>query len=186
MYVEGSAKILTNVQTFRDCALHSGMVVTQYSTLTFGSWFLVLLLFQCDLNFYICAATPNSILLLRYNASIGTFCTRKVRKHIFPFGKQEQLTLCWLSLFSFPLRLCDKLHKRSLVCPTKNVASHVYFLGCSFQAILFFHQLVCQKHFRDRLHGTSTYLVSSVTKVWIRAKWHLRLELFSVSVAWSD
>lgn len=32
---------------------------------------------QCDSNFYICAATPNSILLLRYNASIGTFCTRK-------------------------------------------------------------------------------------------------------------
>ncbi|XP_022780494.1 citron Rho-interacting kinase-like [Stylophora pistillata] len=32
---------------------------------------------QCEGNFYICAATPNSILLLRYNASIGTFCTRK-------------------------------------------------------------------------------------------------------------
>lgn len=32
---------------------------------------------QCEGNFYICAATPKSILLLRYNASIGTFCTRK-------------------------------------------------------------------------------------------------------------
>ena len=36
-------------------------------------------LFQCEGNHYICAATPNSILLLRYNAGIGTFCTRKVR-----------------------------------------------------------------------------------------------------------
>ncbi|CAH3013773.1 unnamed protein product [Porites evermanni] len=32
---------------------------------------------QCEGNYYICAATPNSILLLRYNAGIGTFCTRK-------------------------------------------------------------------------------------------------------------
>ena len=35
--------------------------------------------FQCEGNYYICAATPNSILLLRYNSGIGTFCTRKVR-----------------------------------------------------------------------------------------------------------
>lgn len=32
---------------------------------------------QCEENYYICAATPNSILLLRYNSGIGTFCTRK-------------------------------------------------------------------------------------------------------------
>ena len=57
-------------------------VATEHHVVDY-SWFL-LLLFQCDSNFYICAATPNSILLLRYNSSIGTFCTRKVRKHIFP------------------------------------------------------------------------------------------------------
>ncbi|XP_015770493.1 PREDICTED: citron Rho-interacting kinase-like [Acropora digitifera] len=32
---------------------------------------------QCEGNYYICVATPNSILLLRYNSGIGTFCTRK-------------------------------------------------------------------------------------------------------------
>ncbi|XP_067033704.1 citron rho-interacting kinase-like [Acropora muricata] len=32
---------------------------------------------QYEGNYYICAATPNSILLLRYNSGIGTFCTRK-------------------------------------------------------------------------------------------------------------
>ena len=36
------------------------------------------LFFQYEGNYYICAATPNSILLLRYNSGIGTFCTRKV------------------------------------------------------------------------------------------------------------
>ena len=41
--------------------------------------FAVTFLLQCEGNYYICAATPNSILLLRYNAGIGTFCTRKVR-----------------------------------------------------------------------------------------------------------
>jgi len=32
---------------------------------------------ECEDNYFICAATPKSILLLRYNSGIGTFCTRK-------------------------------------------------------------------------------------------------------------
>ena len=109
---------------------------------------MVLLLFQCDSNFYICAATPNSILLLRYNASIGAFCTRKVRSAFSV--NLEQLVM---QLFSFSPFLCSfaaSVTNVSLFASTKTLRD-TYISGG------FFLSTCVPKNFARQVHRTSTF-----------------------------